>query len=112
MYDSGIVKVYTLGNIALPGNLPKEGLTLAASFWYEERTVGVTRYTAFLKTDAKIDMLIRIQRDIDIDTSMVCKIDDTQYRIKQAQPKLDDNGLRVYDISLERSGDTYDIVEP
>ena len=110
MFDSGQVELYTITNTAAAGDMPKEGLVYGSSYWYEERTVGITRFYAALKTDVKLEMLIRIWRDKSIDTSQICKIDDTQYRIVQVQHLLNEDGLEVTDLSLERLGKAYDII--
>ena len=109
MFDDGQVDIYTITNTASAGDLPKEGLIYGSSYWYEERTVGITRFYAALKTDVKLEMLVRIWRDKSIDTSQICKIDDAQYRIVQVQHLLNEDGLEVTDISLERLSETYDI---
>jgi hypothetical protein len=102
MFDDGQVEIYKLINTASAGDLPKGGSDYLSAYWYEERTVGITRFYAALKTDVKLEMLIRIWRDKSIDTSMICKIDDTQYRIVQVQHVLNEDGLEVTDLSLER----------
>ena len=108
MFDDGQVDIYTITNTASAGDLPKEGLVYGASYWYEERTVGITRFYAALKTDIKLEMLIRIWRDRSIDTSQICKIGDDQYQIVQVQHVLNEDGLEVTDLSLERVGDLYE----
>jgi len=110
MFDSGQVDIYKITNTALAGDKPKEALYSGASYWYEERTVGITRFSAALKTDVKIDMLIRIWEDRGIDSSQICKIDDAQYRIYQVQHTKNEDGLEVTDLSLERLGEVYDII--
>jgi hypothetical protein len=109
MFNDGQVEIYQLTNTALAGDIPKWRLDYLAAFWYEERTVGVTRYSAALKTEVRIDMMIRIWRDKSITTAHICKIDDVQYRIYQVQHSLNEDGLEVTDLSLERLGETYDI---
>lgn len=110
MFDDGQVELYTITNTAAAGDMPREGLVYGTSYWYEERTVGITRFYAALKTDVKLEMLIRIWRDKSIDTSQICKIDDIQYRIVQVQHLLNEDGLEVTDLSLERLGEAYDII--
>jgi hypothetical protein len=110
MFDDGQVDIYSITNTAFAGDLPKEGLTYGSSYWYEERTIGITRFYAALKTDVKLEMVIRIWRDKSIDTSLICKIDEVQYRIVQVQHLENEDGLEVTDISLEKQGETYDII--
>ena len=109
MFDAGLVDIYTIFNTAEAGDIPKEGLIYGSSYWYEERSVGITRFYAALKMDVKIERLIRIWRVNSIDTSQICKIDEVQYRIVQVQHVKNEDGLEVTDLSLERLGETYDI---
>lgn len=110
MFDSGQVDIYKLSNTAQAGDVPKEGLTYSSSYWYEERAVGVTRFYAALKADVKIERLIRIWQDRDVYTDQVCKIDDAQYKIVQVQHGVNEDGLDITDLSLERLGEAYGFI--
>lgn len=108
MFDDGQVEIYKPTNTASAGNVPKWRMDYLSAYWYEERALGVTRFAAALKTDVKLEMLIRIWRDKSIDTSQICKIDGVQYRIFQIQHVFNEDGLEVTDLSLEKVGDLYD----
>jgi hypothetical protein len=109
MFDDGQVEIYKLTNTASAGDAPKWRMDYLSAYWYEEKVLGVTRFAAALKTNVKLEMAIRIWRDKSIDTSLICKIDDAQYRIFQVQHPLNEDGLEVTDLSLERVGELYDI---
>jgi hypothetical protein len=110
MFDDGQVEIYGITNTASLGDMPKEGLLYGSSYWYEEKTVGVTRFYAALKTDVNLEMVIRIWRDKAIDTSQICIIDEIQYKIIQVQHGVNEDGLEITDLSLERLGEAYDII--
>jgi hypothetical protein len=109
MFDSGKGIIYSLTNISEAGDKPKYMLVLSSSHWFEERIVGFSRYNSHLANRVRIERLIRIWYSADVTADQVCVIDNQQYRVEQVQLKLDDNGLRVMELSLERLGDAYDI---
>lgn len=58
MFDSGILKICELTNIAQPGNMPKEALRTVATAYYHEQRVGVTRAYNAMSVNQRIDMLV------------------------------------------------------
>ncbi|MDO9492663.1 hypothetical protein [Acetobacterium sp.] len=121
MFDGGLVKIYKIGNVNTPGDTPVEALTFYQSFYFEEKTIGMTRAYAAMQADSKIDRLISIWQDRTVTAECVCVIFDgsmiednvevgIQYRITQAQHKTNNDGLRISDLTLERlDGGLYDI---
>lgn len=109
-FNDGIVKIYSVGNIAAPGNMPKDGLTLKISpLRYEERIVGMGRYWTAMQVQAQIDRIIRVPRIESISSQDVAiPIDGKQYQIKQVQyvPDIEPPSM---DLSLERLEAAYDI---
>ena len=109
-YNDGIVKIYSVGNIAAPGNMPKDGLTLKISpLRYEERIVGMWSYWTAMQAQAQIDRIIRVPRIESISSQDVAiPIDGKQYQIKQVQyvPDIEPPSM---DLSLERLEAAYDI---
>lgn len=111
MFNDGVLKMYTVGNIAGPGDMPKDGLILrfSSSIPYEEKTVGVTRYNAGKQNHNIIEQLLRIPRVKGISrNNIVVPIDGQQYRIEQIQT-INDVEPRCLDLSLERVEQDYDI---
>lgn len=108
--NDGIVKIYSVGNIATPGNMPKEGITLkVAPLRYEERVVGMGRFWTAQQMHAQIDKIIRTPRIDDISSQDVAiLIDGKQYEIKQVQ-YVPDIKPPSMDLSLERIDAKYDI---
>jgi hypothetical protein len=87
VYNDGLCHIYTVENQALPGGLPEPMLTpKIPNLRYEHKKVGITRFYSAQQANAKIDVLIRVPRQLDISTQDVCVIrDDCQYGIRQVQ---------------------------
>lgn len=108
-YNDGVLAVYSVGNIATPGNRPKDGLLLKfESINYEERTVGVTRFVLNMQVQSTIEKLLRIPyvKGISRD-DVVVPIDGEQYKIKQVQI-IKDVEPKSLDLSLERVANRYE----
>lgn len=110
-YNDGVVSIYSVGNIAEPGNMPKEGLVpKVVSLRYAKRTVGMGRYWAALQAHAKVDMILRVPQLKNVSTQDIAMpIDGHQYKIVQVQYP-EDVTPPVMDLSLERLVQEYDIV--
>lgn len=109
-FNDGIVNIYSVKNIAEPGNMPKEGLTLKVGpLRYKERTVGMSRYWTAMQAQARIDTVLRVQRIRGVSVQDIAVPNDgEQYRIKQIQYP-EDVVPDVMDLSLERIDAKYDI---
>lgn len=110
-FNDGVLTVYKVGNIAGLGNMPKEGLIqkFTNAIPYEERTVGVTRFTANKQENTIVEQLLRIPRINGIAREdVVIPIDGEQYRIKQVQ-SINDVEPRCLDLSLEKVVTKYEI---
>jgi hypothetical protein len=109
-FNDGIVSIYSVGNIAEPGNMPQEGLTLKVGpLHYEERTVGMSRFWTALQANAKVEQMLRVPRINCVSPQDIAIPNDAmQYKIIQIQyPK----GIEppCMDLSLERVDSNYDI---
>lgn len=102
-FNDGVVSIYSVGNIAESGNMPRKGLTLKIGcLRYEERTVGMGRFWAAAQTQVKIDRIIRTPRILNISTQDVVVLPDgKQYEVKQVQYPPEVIPLSM-DLSLER----------
>lgn len=112
-FNDGVVKIYKVGNTALPGDMPKEGLILQQTLRYKERTVGFNRYYAALQHNIKVEFVIRCPEIRGLSTSdkdilVAILIDGNQYQVIQIQYP-EDVEPHVMDLTLERVGENYDI---
>ena len=109
-FNDGIVSFYQVTNIAVPGNMPKEGLVLKTGpFRYDRRTVGYKRYFTGLQSQVQIDELIRIPYASMISAQDIAVIEDgRQFCIEQIQ-RPEDVIPNVLDLSLKRLEADYEI---
>jgi len=110
-FNDGVVNIYTVDNIATPGNKPKDGLKQppkAEALRYEERIVGMGRFWTAKQDHAQIDRIIRTPRLENVSSQDVAiPIDGKQYKIKQIQyvPNVEPASM---DLSLERVEAVYE----
>lgn len=108
--DDGIIKICTLTNDAESAQMPKERLVPKSKHYYGERTVGYGRQYAAKGVNEQVDMLVRIWQDRSVRIGMYAVIEgEGQFRIDNVQHLLDDDGLRVTDLSLSRLEELYDV---
>lgn len=109
IFDAGTVTVCRLENKAEKGEMPKERLIPLVSHDFGERAVGYGRQYAAKGVNEQVDMLIRFWQDRSIRIGMYAVIGGEQYRIDNVQHLLDDDGLKVTDLTLERLEGLYDV---
>lgn len=110
MYDSGVITISRPDGLASdPGAMPIDNYAEYYQGYYEERTVGITRYWTAKSAQDQIDQLVRIHRVGVVKTNDLVRLSpffDTAeagaYKVVQIQQLNDDDGLPVTDISLER----------
>lgn len=108
--DSGILTICKVTTEGENGTMPKEHLQPLHSCFYGERTVGFGRYYAAKGADEQIDLLVRIWEDRTVRAGMYAVLENgEQYRVDLVQHLLDEDGLRVTDLTLIRREDLYDI---
>lgn len=113
MFDAGKVSICELKNTTAPGRMPVEILAPVASAFFEDRVVGYNRYYAALGANQEITMIIRVWRCSAVRIGMYAVLsmseNDGQYRITNVQHLLDDDGLKVTDITLTALEENYDV---
>ena len=112
MMDSGTCRIYTVTDAAGNGEMPNPTLHEYGDYeWsFEDRMISYSRQYAAMGADQQIDRIIRIWRT-PVRIGDVVVIESEQYRIDNVQPTLDDDSLRVVDLTLRRLEENYDITE-
>lgn len=109
MLDSGELIVWRGVNTAPPGGMPVISYSEVWGSCYENRTVGITRWYTAQQYGDRADAVVRVHRTYGIrpaeDRIIINPYDHEDgnaYRVTQKQDVLDDNGLPVTDLTLER----------
>lgn len=119
MKDAGTVTICTLVNSAEAGDMPADTLHAGNTHMFEERIIGYGRQYGAKGVNERVDMLIRIWRDPTIRIGMYALLSDyegqineegDQYRIDNVQPAVDDEGLKVTDLTLYRLDELYEVI--
>ncbi|MVB11177.1 hypothetical protein CAFE_18850 [Caprobacter fermentans] len=108
-YNDGTLKIYSVGNVSAPGDMPKDGLTLKETLRYHERTVGNQRYYVAMQAGAKVDAVLRcpLRRDVSAQDVAIPN-DGKQYRITRVQYPEDAEPPSM-DLTLERVTQNYEL---
>ena len=111
-FDDGFLKVYSLGDTALPGCMPVKGLTYKSEHCYRYETIGVTRYYQALQANQQISNVVVIPDWHDIKVTDVVKLDggDEQFSVDFVQSTYDDDRLKITRITLTEVSQNYAIV--
>ena len=59
-FDDGILTIYSVENIAEPGDMPVTGLVEKASFYFGYETVGINRFYTALQANRQIESVVHI----------------------------------------------------
>ena len=110
-FPDGVVSIYKVGDVALPGDMPIDGLVLQQTLRYKERTVGLNRFYSALQNNIKVDFVIRCPEvrglsEKATDILVAILIDDQQYKVMQIQ-YIEDAQPPSMDLTLERVGEPY-----
>lgn len=112
MIYKGTLTLYHLQDTAANGFMPNPHLVEYASEYYGLRTVGYNRFYAAAGVNQQVDALVRIWRNTDIRINDYAILDGgDQYRIDVVQHVLDEDGLEVTDLTLQRLETNYDLAE-
>lgn len=103
-FDDGILTIYDTANTAAPGDKPAIQLKERERFYFSYQTVSYQRVYEAMQAKQKADEVVCIPGwNRQIRTLDICSLDDgTQYQINVVQPALDNDGLRITRLTLER----------
>lgn len=111
-FNSGVVQIFRLENLAEKGNMPDEKLVLKQVLRYHERTVGYGRFYTAMQQNVKISKVIRCPKveglsEKDTDILIAVLVDGHQYKVAQMQYP-EDIKPPVMDLTLERVKHDYE----
>lgn len=111
-FDDGIVTIYELTEKREPGKKPKVEASRIEAFCFGYDTLGINRYYTALQANQQIEAVVNIPGWNTIDSSkhIAAMEDGRQYRIQMVQTMLDEDGLRITKLSLERLGENYAVM--
>lgn len=110
LLDAGTLTLCELRNTAPAGAMPQQQLVPLSVHYYGERTIGYGRQYAAMGVNEQIDLLARIWQDRTARIGMYAMLDSgEQYRIDNVQNLLDEDGIRVTDLTLMRMDKLYDV---
>lgn len=112
-FDDGIVRICEVTNIVGNGEKPRKGLRVKESFFFGYDVLGLNRYYIAKQANQQIEAVINIPgwNALNAGQSVAVLEDGSQYLIQLIQPQLDDDGLRITKLSLERITQEY-VIEP
>lgn len=84
-FNSGIVRIYSVSDVAEVGYQPKEKLTLKWKLPFEERVLGIKRLYLSRQNQTEISRVIRVQRLNISNQDVAITQDGKQYRIDAVQ---------------------------
>lgn len=103
MLDAGVCVIFSV-DWDETGPTKTLRLTEKTRGFFEERTVGFSRHFEAGRNGQRVDRLIRIWRTA-VSTRDLCRIDGVTYDILQVQPKTDEEGMLVTDLTLQEGDD-------
>lgn len=112
MLDAGILYLCQLNDVAEPGDMPREVLQKIARHWYEDRVIGMNRQYLAKGVNEQVDMLVRIHHEPKARIGLYAMLGNgEQFRITNVSPIIDDDGLRMSELTLTRLEDYFDVAD-
>lgn len=122
LLDAGVLTLCNLTNTAALGDMASYKLVPVISQFFGERQIGINRAYLAKGADEQVDLLARIWdegvRPKIGQYAVITKYryqenpNGDQYRITLVQPTVNEDGLRVFDLQLERLVDNYEAAQP
>ena len=111
-FDDGILTVYNVTNTAQAGDRPVMGLEEKAKYYFGYDRIGVTRLYLAKQAAQEVSAVVNIPGWNDVKNMDVVLIPEPlplYYQVADIQPELDENGLRIMKLTLERTGQKYEV---
>ena len=119
MREGGIIRLYSLEDVAEPGLMPCEKLVHKVDYFYSEVVTGITRRYAALGANrnySKVIMCWNYEAEAAEGAAYAVDENDIQYRIDIANPIFDQDALELTLVRLEEfydiAGEITNIVQP
>lgn len=109
LLNDGIVTLCKLTDVSEEGAMPSLKLVPQNRAYYGLKTAGVTRVYLAKEMGNRLDMLIEIPRQEITAADYYCMINGEQFRILQVQPVLNEDGLKMADLALQRLEEVYNV---
>lgn len=108
-FNDGVVEIYTVKNVALPGYQPKKELVLKCTLRFEEQRLGINRLYMSRQAQVEIERVLRVPDFGDVSPQDVAVTGGKQYRIDSKQLVMD-VFPRCADISLVKIEQGYEVM--
>ena len=101
MFDTGLLKIYELAEVAEDGGMPTEKLLYQGMAFYGARTVSATRLYQARGADCRIDKLVRVPFDTAVKPDMYVILDDgPQFRVDAVAEVIVRRDVRAVELTL------------
>lgn len=109
--DTGLLAICRLSYPPAGGKMPEAVLEELWRQFYSERSIGYRRLYAAQGVNQQIDRLVRVWEDRNIQPEMFAVLENgEQYRIDMVQHLLNEDGLKVTDLTLKKVDTLYDVL--
>lgn len=109
--DDGVLSLCVVESTSGQGLKPSIQLKPYQWHYFGERTVGYNRQYAAKGVSEQIDMLVRIWQDRTARIGMHALVNGDAYIITNVQHMLDEDGLRITDLTLRREDKNYEVIQ-
>lgn len=108
-YDDGIVEIYAIQSGKDASGKPVKGLRLKERFYFGYDVLGINRYYTALQANQQIDAVLNTPgwNDVSAGKDIAVLEDGSQYTVQMVQKMLDEDGLRITKLSIERLTKSY-----
>lgn len=110
-FDSGVVYLCALEDVAEAGHMPVQKLVKKNKYWFMTKTIGFARQYAAKGANESIDFYIRVQDGHDFRGGMYAVLGNgEQYRVTYCTPVTGDQDyMRYTDVTLARLDKYFDV---